>query len=128
MALVLVVKFAALSSLIEQGEWAAIVAAPLLARAGAQALFLTTPYVRADGLGTAIAANLDRDRVLVALIVALAVGAILIGVSAWLVLPLLVLVFYVVRAVMMRKLLGTTGDSAGGLIEILEAATLAFLA
>ena len=41
-----------------------------------------------------------------------------------LVLPLAALVFVAVRALMMRKLLGTTGDSAGALVEILEAAVL----
>ena len=125
--LVLLVKFAALTSLVAAGAWAPLVAAPLLARAGAQALFLTTPYVREDGIGAALAAHLDRRRATAMLVAALVVGAMLCGIAAWWVLPLLVLLFAVLRWLMMRKLLGTTGDSAGGLIEIIEAATLALL-
>lgn len=122
--LVLLIKFAALTVLVDKGAWTLLVAAPLLARVGAQALFLTTPYVHEDGPGAALAENLDHRQVLVAAVIALVIGAILIGTSAWLILPLLALVFAVVRVLMMRKLLGTTGDSAGALIVILEAAVL----
>ncbi len=125
--LVLLVKFAALASLVAAGTWAPLVAAPLLARAGVQALFLTTPYAREDGIGAALTAHLDRGRVTGMLVAALVVGAVLAGAAAWWVLPMLLLLFALLRWLMMRKLLGTTGDSAGGLVEIVEAATLALL-
>ncbi len=126
-ALVLLVKFAALSTLIGRGEWLALLAAPLLARAGVQALFLTTPYARESGIGSSMVEHIERDRLLIMLIGALVIGAILVGISAWLVLPLLVLVFALLRRYMMRKLLGTTGDCAGALVEILEASALALM-
>jgi len=123
-AVVLLAKFAAIAALIGQGHFAAVAAAPLVARVGAQALFLTTPAAREDGLAATLAAHADRQPVLIALVVGLAAAALLLGFSSWLVLPLAAVVFIAVRALMMRKLLGTTGDSAGALVEILETAVL----
>lgn len=123
-AVVLMAKFAALAALIGQGHFAAVAAAPLVARLGVQALFLTTPAARPDGFAATLAAHADRQPVMIALVAGLAAAALLLGSSAWLVLPLAALVFVAVRALMMRKLLGTTGDSAGALVEILEAAVL----
>lgn len=125
--LLLVVKYAALVSILAAGDGWALVAAPLAARAGVQALFLTTPYARADGIGADMAMHLDRQRLLVAIVIALVLVALCMGASAWFALPLLAVVFWWLRRMMMRRLLGTTGDSAGALVEILEAAVLVLL-
>ena len=60
LALVLLLKFAALQTLLAHGAWEALVFAPLLARTALPALFLTTPYVRPGGLGEALARYLPR--------------------------------------------------------------------
>ena len=50
-ALVLLVKFAALAVLLGFGQWAALVFAPVLARIAVQVAILRCRYVRSDGLG-----------------------------------------------------------------------------
>ncbi len=60
LVLVLLLKFTALLALIEQGQTLALVIVPVLGRAALLGLFLTTPYVRAGGLGQALADHLPR--------------------------------------------------------------------
>ncbi|WP_262137480.1 adenosylcobinamide-GDP ribazoletransferase [Pseudomonas sp. Marseille-Q5117] len=125
LVLVLLLKFAALLALIEQGHTLALIIVPVLGRAALLGLFLTTPYVRAGGLGQALAEHLPRRAgwwvlglsALGCVFIA-GIGAVLIslGVFVWL------------RRVMMRRLGGTTGDTAGALLELLEMGVLVGLA
>lgn len=55
---VLLVKFAALAAIASPGNWIRFVLAPLLGRTALPLLFLTTPYVRPGGLGSAMSARL----------------------------------------------------------------------
>jgi len=119
--LVLLLKFCALLALIESGQWWALITTPVLARTAMLGLFLSTPYVRPGGLGKALAEHLPRKTAKGVLAVA--------GLAAWLVVPLAVLivaalVFAWLRSLMVRRLGGTTGDTAGALLELLEMATL----
>jgi adenosylcobinamide-GDP ribazoletransferase len=125
LVLVLLLKFAALLALIEQGQGMALIIVPVLGRAALLGLFLTTPYVRKGGLGQALADHLPRKAggwvlglsALGCVLIA-GFGAVLIslGVFVWL------------RRVMMRRLGGTTGDTAGAMLELLEMAVLVGLA
>ncbi|MBN6773568.1 adenosylcobinamide-GDP ribazoletransferase [Pseudomonas granadensis] len=117
LVLVMLLKFAALLALIEQGQGLALVIVPLLGRAALLGLFLTTPYLRAGGLGQALADHLPRRAgwwVLggSALACALIAGIVAVVIS--------VVIFVWLRQVMMRRLGGTTGDTAGALLELLE--------
>ena len=125
---VLLVKFAALVVLVEQQHFVLLMVAPILGRVGAQCLFLSTPYVSENGLGSQISQHMQRDRVMFMVLVLTVIAMFLAGIAHWWLVAVLVGVFLLLRALMMRKLLGTTGDSAGGLIEILEASTLALIA
>ncbi len=125
--LVLLVKFAAVATIAASGSWILLVVAPIIARAGVQVLFLTTPYVSKQGIGSAMAEHLVRDRVSVMVVVAVVLTVFLAGASSWVLLPAILVVFALTRYLMMRKLLGTTGDSAGAMVEILEVASLAVL-
>ncbi|MDU7558098.1 MAG: adenosylcobinamide-GDP ribazoletransferase [Pseudomonas sp.] len=60
LVLVLLLKFCALLALIEQQHTAVLLIAPLIGRSALLAVFLTTPYVRAGGLGQALADHLPR--------------------------------------------------------------------
>ena len=60
LVLVLLLKFAALLALIEQQHSVALIIVPLIGRGAMLGLFLTTPYVRAGGLGQALADHLPR--------------------------------------------------------------------
>jgi adenosylcobinamide-GDP ribazoletransferase len=124
LVLVLLLKFCALLALIEQGHAVMLIIVPLLGRAALLGLFLTTPYVRAGGLGQALADHLPRRAgwwvlgasalacLLIAGVKAIAALVVAFGVFVWL------------RRVMMRRLGGTTGDTAGALLELLEVAVL----
>ncbi len=128
LVLVLLLKFAALLALIEQGHGLALIIVPVLGRAALLALFLTTPYVRAGGLGQALADHLPRRAGWWVLGVS-ALGCLLIaGISAVVAVVISVAVFVWLRRVMMRRLGGTTGDTAGALLELLEMVVLVGLA
>lgn len=119
--MVLIVKFAALTAHISTETWWPIVAAPVLGRAAVIALFLTTPYVRPQGLGAVLAAHLPRGPGRVVLVVVLAAGFFSGGVAS---LVGAVLAFLFLRWLMMRTIGGTTGDTTGALVEVTEAAAL----
>jgi adenosylcobinamide-GDP ribazoletransferase len=121
----LVVKFAALAVLIEARAWLVLLCVPMLARAAVVVLFLTTPYVRPQGIGAAQARCLPRRAAAgLSAAVALAVPAVL-GLRGLVVLAAAGVVFVGWRRSMMRNLGGTTGDTAGALIEGIECAALA---
>jgi adenosylcobinamide-GDP ribazoletransferase len=128
LVLVLLLKFAALLALIEQQQSVFLIIVPLIGRAALLGLFLTTPYVRAGGLGQALADHLPRlagKQVLALSVLACVLMAGLGGVVA---LVLAALVFVWLRQVMLRRLGGTTGDTAGALLELLEMVLLIGLA
>lgn len=128
LVLVLLLKFAALLALIEQGHGLMLIIVPLLGRAALLGLFLTTPYVRAGGLGQALADHLPRKTGWQVL-GANALGCLLIaGVHAVVALVISLAVFVWLRRVMMRRLGGTTGDTAGALLELSEMGVMVGLA
>jgi len=128
LVLVLLLKFCALLALIEQGHAVMLIIVPLLGRAALLGLFLTTPYVRAGGLGQALADHLPR-RAGWWVLGASALACLLIaGVEVIVALVVALVGFVWLRRVMMRRLGGTTGDTAGALLELLEMAVLVGLA
>ncbi|MDQ0121458.1 adenosylcobinamide-GDP ribazoletransferase [Pseudomonas lini] len=128
LVLVLLLKFTALLALIEQQHSVALIIVPLIGRGAMLGLFLTTPYVRPGGLGQALADHLPRragNQALAASAVACVLVAGLSGVWA---VVLATLLFVWLRQVMLRRLGGTTGDTAGALLELLEVVVLTGLA
>jgi adenosylcobinamide-GDP ribazoletransferase len=120
LVIVLLLKFSALQSLVAQGTTGLLILIPLLGRATLIVLFLTTPYVRPEGLGSQMAQEMPRGMcfTVVILTAIMVVGwpgrigiALLLG-SA--------LVFWLLRRLMQRRIGGTTGDTAGALLEIME--------
>ncbi len=113
---VLLLKFAALVVVVQNGAWWVVLLAPALGRALVLLLFLTTPYVRAGGLASAVTEHLPRTRagwltlatlLLVGLVALHGLVAVLSGV--WL-----------LRRIMVQRLQGCTGDTAGATLEIGE--------
>lgn len=139
-ACLLLLKFAALAALAAHSHtphtppWreprlaAGCILPPLLARAAIPLLFARTPYVRAHGIAHELTANQSRGAgVLVAGLSALGtlaacgmVGALALGAA--------VTGYAVIRAGLVRRLGGFTGDGAGALIEVIEAACLVAIA
>lgn len=127
LVVVLLLKFAALWTLLEAGAWAALLLAPLLARGGVLLLLLGTPYVREGGLGSALAAHVPQRagwRVLLASVLA----SLLAGWAGLLAVAVAAVLFVLCRRALLRRIGGTTGDTAGALLELLEGAVLVALA
>lgn len=123
--LVLLLKFAALSELLASTPgWTALIAAPVLARAAAVALLLTTDYVREAGIGSALVAQMPRKLAWLSVAGAIAISALFLGLWAPLVLVLAGAIAVGLRMLMVKRIGGTTGDTAGAMIEIIEAAVL----
>jgi adenosylcobinamide-GDP ribazoletransferase len=124
LVLVLLLKFTALLALIEQGQGLMLIIVPVLGRAALLGLFLNTPYVRTGGLGQALADHLPRRAGWQVLWVC-ALGCVLVagwaGIWALLVAAA---VFVGLRQMMLRRLGGCTGDTAGALLELLEMVVL----
>jgi adenosylcobinamide-GDP ribazoletransferase len=116
--LLLLVKFGALAEL---SSALPLLIAPLAARGLVPALLLTTPYVRNGGLGSPLAENLPRRPAVFAVLIT--ATATLAALGPW---PLLVggAAAWILRALMLRRLGGCTGDTLGASIEIAEAALL----
>ena len=127
LVLLLLLKFAALVALLESGAGLLLLLVPWLARCLLPLLFMTTPYVRAGGLGQALAEHLPR-RQLPWVLVANVLAMLLFGWSALLALLVAGGVFIWLRSLMLKRLDGTTGDTAGALLEIAECAVVVALA
>jgi adenosylcobinamide-GDP ribazoletransferase len=127
LVLVLLLKFTALVALLEhQSAWLLILV-PWLARGLLPLLFLTTPYVRPGGLGQALAEHLPRAQL--PWVLAVHVFAMLLfGLPAVLALVVAGAGFIYLRRLMQRRLGGTTGDTAGALLELVECWVLLVLA
>lgn len=124
--LVLLLKCAALASLLAQAP-TTLWLAPLLARSALVAAFLSTPYVRAGGLGSALSGAPRAGLWLalsagtaVCIVAGLATAALCVGITA--------LVFALWRRACLQRLGGMTGDTCGALVELTETAVLVTLA
>ncbi len=124
LVVVLLLKFCALLALIEQQHAVLLIIVPVIGRSALLGLFLTTPYVRAGGLGQALADHLPRLAGKQVLAVSALACVLIGGLSGAFAVVLAALVFVWLRRVMLRRLGGATGDTAGALLELLEVAVL----
>jgi adenosylcobinamide-GDP ribazoletransferase len=127
LVLVLLLKFVALVTVLEAGAGLLLLPAPWLARGLLPLLFLSTPYVRVGGLGQTLAEHLPR-RPLPWVLAAHGVVNLLLGWAGLQALLVAGLMFVWLRGLMLQRLGGTTGDTAGALLELVECAVLLALA
>lgn len=127
LVLLLLLKFVALWVLLADGGELALLLAPVLGRSAVLGLFLGTPYVRQGGLGQGLAEHLPRGQVTGALIAAVLLCLVLVG-TGWLALLVAGCVGWLARRAMCRRIGGTTGDTAGALLELVECSVLVALA
>lgn len=115
--LALLMKFVLLAEVISGHNVMVIVLATTLSRTALPLLFLTTPYVRANGIGSVLVANqpVKQSKWLI-----LAVTILSLVLFPWLVLISTLVVFLLLRYWMLKRLDGATGDTAGALVELLE--------
>ncbi len=126
--LLLLLKLLAIEAIIvSQNTWLLIW--PLIfARISAGLLFVSTPYARKSGLGSAIAEHKQDSQIWLGSSIIILVSCYFLGLM---ILPLLIvssLSFCYLRSRMMKRLNGCTGDTAGAMIEIIECTTLLTLA
>lgn len=128
-ALLLLIKLAALSVLMAEQAWLVLIAAPLAGRAAMPLLLAALPYARVGGIGAEMARALPVARagqiaalsfIGVLLLCGLQAGPVIALLSVTLPLALLWLWSRMLRA----RLGGTTGDTAGAALEAVEAAVL----
>lgn len=124
LVLVLLIKFAALAYLIPNGNRDMLVAVPVLGRTTLVLLFLTTPYVRPHGLGSLLANHLPRRACVLVVMFTLVAVPVFIGPAAFWLMAAAAGVFIALRRLMLRRLGGITGDTAGALVEITETVVL----
>lgn len=124
LVMVLLVKFAALHALTTASDWMALVLAPLLARTSTPLLFLTTPYVRPNGLGAVLAEHLPRRAATIVVTLTFVVVPLAAGSHEFWLLAAAGMVFLLLRALMLRRIHGTTGDTAGAMVELIETTVL----
>jgi len=128
LVVVLLLKFTAILALVDSHHSVGLLLAPVIGRAAMLGLFLSTPYVRSGGLGQALADHLPRTLGL-AVMALTVVGCVL--VSGWAGLGSVLIAaagFYGLRRLMIQRLGGSTGDTAGAMLELLEVLVVVTLA
>jgi len=117
---VVLLKFTALYTLLQQGHLLPLLLIPMLARAQILLLLLTTPYVRKQGMGSALVMHLPRTFAWLVLLISYLGWGYFMQQSGAIVLLTLLLVFVLFRQILMRRIGGTTGDTIGALVELSE--------
>lgn len=124
---VLIAKYAALTAVLTL-PFLTLLVVPVLARAAIIVLFFTTPYVREDGIGASHASHMPKLGAYLMLSVVLSACFWLLKIKALWLLVSLAVVFVLLRQLMMKRLNGTTGDTTGAMVEVMELVGLLGLA
>ena len=122
--LVILLKFAALYSLIITLDWISGLLVIILSRMLVPLLFLTTPYVRSNGLGSALAMHQPRQLNILMIISTIALIPLFTGTGYLELIITAITSFLIVRYAMLQRIGGMTGDTAGALIEVTETTML----
>ena len=124
LVLVLLLKFVALVSVVAAENGWALLLIPVISRSSLPGLFLTTPYVRPGGLGELLAQHMPRKPLQwLLLVTAMLVWFVLGGLGFSLILAA-VLVSLLLRMLMLKRIGGLTGDTAGANVELVEVVLL----
>lgn len=114
---VMMLQWAAFSELLQHQQWTALVLAPVVARAALLGIFMTTPYVRPQGLATDFLAHANRP-LIIGLIFLVALLCSYLGYLPAISVLITALVVWLFRHLMLQRLGGCTGDTAGAMVEI----------
>lgn len=115
LVLVLLLKFSSLIVI----DWQILLLAPVLARASIMVLLATTPYVRIGGMAESAVKHLPKTSVWFVFILVISFSAILLKELSW-GLIILFAIAYLLRRLMIKRINGTTGDTAGAMVEVME--------
>ncbi len=122
--LLLLLKFAALSVVIEAGAWGALMAVPIIGRTALVGCFLALPYLRPQGLGRAFASYPHRDRLIGSLGMALGIVILAGGWAGVMAVTVAAGAFAGLVRLWRERFGGFSGDLAGATLEVVEAVAL----
>jgi adenosylcobinamide-GDP ribazoletransferase len=125
LAVVLLLKFSAIEACLHQP--ATLMLAPLLGRAAMPALFASTIYVRANGIGSTLAAQFPRRGAVLVVAAVIAGTAAIYRLQGVIAAAVATSALLIARQAYIRRLGGFTGDCAGATLELVEAAVIATL-
>ena len=121
----LLLKVFAIDALLTLQQFELLIIAPLVARTLLPILLLITPYVRANGIGAMLVDNAPRKKVYVSCLLTGLMGFTLFEVNLVFFSILTASVsLFCLRSMMLNRLHGLTGDTAGASIEIVEVVVL----
>lgn len=121
--IVCLLKWSAIYVLLQQKILLALVIFPVLGRIAPLILFLTTPYVRKNGLGTALTEYIPKQWAIFIVLIALLIPVYFSWMGIFSSLIFILSLFYL-RLKFIQRIEGITGDTVGASIEILEMLTL----
>ena len=124
LVLVLLSKWAGIKALIVAGAPWQLVTIPLLGRAQLLLLLLTVPYAREQGMASDQSRELPRRAVHAAIVLTAGATLLLAGWPGLAMLLTSLVLFLVGRRLMLARIAGFTGDTAGALVEFTEMLTL----
>ena len=113
---VLLLKTVALSVVLDAHTLMPLLVAPIMGRTLILAIFLTTPYVRAGGLASDVTAHLPYQGASRWLVIVAGAAAYLSPLAT----ALVALGVWLSRRLMLQRIRGCTGDTAGAMVEIGE--------
>lgn len=125
--LLLLLKFTALAHLFSHHTTWPLLLAPVLGRTAALALLITTPNARSEGIGAQISKYLPRAPAITVILVTCLFIGFYWPIEGGIVLLCTLLMTLLLRRLMLIRLGGSTGDTCGALIEIIEALCLLVL-
>lgn len=121
---VLLIKFAAIESIISSGSWLALLITPIISRAMLPLLFHTTPYARTSGLGSALTQHQSMPFHLFIQLISAGVVFIIFGLKAFFLISAALIVLWAIRRISLKRINGITGDVAGAMVELSEVVVL----
>ncbi len=117
---VVLLKFAALYTLLQQGNLLPLLLIPMLGRSQILMLFLTTPYVRKQGMASILVDHLPKTAAWLSLLISMLLWSYFMQWHGLITLVVLLALFAIFRQSLMRRINGTTGDTAGASVELSE--------
>ena len=118
--LVLFLKLACLQALVAANHYWALVWVLVLARSNAVLLLIHTPYVRDQGLGSALSEQLSRKACYLVISILCLFSLITLSWTSFVIIASSGLCLLTLRYIMLKRLDGCTGDTLGALIELSE--------